>query len=308
MMPDKSVIRVGCLRIAEHFIAGVTQARSDKKDIGFSSFEMHLDILNTSDQLADSLLKGDIDGAFLPLPFALDLFSAGSEIKFLLFTNRGGGIFAKNNAAKIKHIADFKNKVILTPCLLSVQNMFLHKIFFSAGLKLGQAKDKNADVLIEVVPSNIVAEIIENDSDNEIGGFIAPEPFGILAINKGNCKEVCKFDSLWEDYPNNVFVLKESVINKTPEHVIELVNAFIEAGRIIDQDNDDHLISYGEKFFEQESEIVKSLFLKTKGMYAPKKLIPDCSVAEIVQDYMVDNTDLMDTKIDIEQFVDTGFT
>ncbi|MCP3898524.1 MAG: ABC transporter substrate-binding protein [Desulfobacteraceae bacterium] len=307
-MPDKSVIRVGCLRIADHFIAGVTKGRSEKKDVGFSSFEMQLDILNTTDQLADSLLEGKIDGAFLPLPFAMELFRTGSEIRFLLFTNRGGGIFVKNSAAEIKRIVDFKDKIILTPCLLSVQNMFLHKIFLSAGLTLGLAKDKNADVFMEVVPSNIVAEIIKNDSDNEIGGFVAPEPFGTLAINQGNCKEVCKFDSLWPDYPNSVFVLKEPVIKKNPEYVVELVNAFIEAGRIIDLGNDDNLISYAEKFFKQENEIVQSLLLKTKGMYAPKKLIPDCSIADIVQDYMVDNTDLMHTKIDIEQFVDTNFT
>ena len=306
-MPGESVIRVGCLRIAEHFIAGVTQARSEKQDIGFSSFKMQLDILNATEQVADLLLKGEIDGAFLPLPFAMDLFRTGSEIKLLLFVHRRGSVFVKNRAACIKRIEDFKNKVILTPCLLSVQNMLLHKMFSSAGLKLGQAKDNNADVLMEVVPSNIVAEIIENDSDNDIGGFVAPEPFGIMAINTENCIEVFKFDSLWADYPNSVFVLKESVIQNTPEYVIELVNAFTEAGRIIDQGNDDCLISYAETFFKQEHEIVKSLFLKIKGMYAPVKLFPDYPVAEIVQNYMVDHAGLMLKKIDIEQFIDTSF-
>lgn len=306
-MPDESIIRVGCLRIAEHFIAGVTQARSEKMDVGFSSFEMRLDILNATEQVADSLINEEIDGAFLPLPFALELFRTGLEIKLLLFANRGGGIFVKNNAASIKRIKDFKGKVILTPCLLSVQNILLHKIFSSVGLTLGQAKDNKADVLMEVVPSDIVAEIIENDSANNIGGFVAPEPYGIMANNAGNCKEMFKFDSLWADHPNSVFVLKDSVIENTPEYVIELVNAFIESGRIIDQGDDDYLTSYAETFFRQEHKIVKNLLLDAKGKYVSAKLFPDHSVAEIVQGYMVDNAGWMPAKIDVEQFIDINF-
>jgi len=306
-MPNESVIRVGCLRIADHFIAGVTQQRSEKEDIGFSSFQMRLDILNATEQVTDLLLKGEIDGAFLPLPFAMELFRTGLEIKLLLFANKGGDIFVKNRAASIKKIKDFKDKVILTPCLLSVQNMLLHKMFLLAGLKLGLAKDNDVDVILEVASSNMVDEIIENDSDNDIGGFVAPEPFDFEKNKTKEYKEMFKFNSLWPDYPNSVFVLKESIIQNNPDYVVELVNAFTEAGRIIDQGDDESLTIYAEIFFQQGPEIVQNMLLKNNGMHAPSKLIPDYSIIEIVQDYLVDHAGLMEAKIDIGQFLDPSF-
>ncbi|MCD4743075.1 MAG: ABC transporter substrate-binding protein [Desulfobacteraceae bacterium] len=306
-MPDKPVIRVGCLRTADHLIAGVTKERLEKKDVDFSFFEMDLVVMNALEEVSDLLVKGEIDGAYVPLPFSMDLFRRGLDIKLLLFTNRGGGSIVKNKAACIKRVQGFKNKIILTPCLLSVQNMLLHKIFFSAGLTFGHGSEDQYDVLLEVVPSNIIAEMLENDSDNEIGGFVTQEPFGIKAIKYGDCEEFCKFDSLWQGHPDSVFVLRDSVIKNNPEHVRELVRAFIESGEIIAQSNDDNLRSYVETFFRHDRKIVNSLHLAIKGMFAKPKFLPDYSVMEIVQDYMVDQAGLMAGKIDIKKFIDAGF-
>ena len=313
-MPDGPAIRIGCLTIAEHFIAGITKERLEKKEIEFSSFEMHLVTMNAFEQISETLLKGEIDGAFIPLPMAMELFRTGLHITLLLFVNRGGGGFVKNNYAGIKHLEDFKNKTILTPCLLSVQNMLLHKMIFSAGLRLGNSRDNKADVLLEVVPSNIVPEVLKNDSDNDIGGFVAPEIFGIQAIGNGSCKEICRFESLWADHPDSVFVLKESVIKNNPEYVKELVHAFVEAGKIIGQGSDENLISYLRTFFDQPHDftkdhgIVRNLMLKIRGMFASKKFCPDYSSIEIVQNYMVDQAGFMAEKIDIREFIDTSFT
>jgi NitT/TauT family transport system substrate-binding protein len=307
MMQDESVIRVGCLRIAGHFIAPVSQERLDKEGIDHSSFGMHLVIMNAIEQVVDSFLKGEIDGAFLPLPLVMELFRAGLDIKLLLFTNRGGGSLIKNKAASIKCIEDFKDKVILTPCLLSVQNMLLHKMFLSAGLGLGQAKDRRSDVLLEVVPSNIIAEVIKNDSDGDIGGFVAPEPFSIGANMTKDCEEFCRFDSLWSGYPDSVFVLRRSIIKDNPENVRELVNTFIEAAKILNQGTNDHLTSYAETFFKLEHEIVIGLLQRIKNMFEPAKLFPDYLVAEIVQDYMVDKAGLLSAKVNIKELIDASY-
>ena len=306
-MPKESVIRVGCLRIADHFIAGVTNSRAEKEDIGFSSFKLQLDIMDVTDQIVESLTKGEIAGAFLPLPFAMELFRTGLGIKLILFANKGGGIFVKNKSSAITSVKDFKDKVILTPCLLSVENILLHKMFLLAGLKLGLKKENGVDVILEKASTNMVPEIIENDSDNDIGGFVAPDPFAVEAANKKNCKEMFKFNSLWTDYPNSVFVIHESIIQDAPESVVELVNAFTEAGRIINKGEDKALTSYAEAFFKQDSETVKNMLTTAEGMHAPAKLTPDYSIVEIVQDYIVDEAGFMSNKIDILQFLDPSF-
>ena len=301
-MPDKPVIKIGCLRIAEHFIAGITFQRLKQKG---------LVIMNSFEQILDELLKGEIDGALLPMPFAMDLFRKGLEIKLILLVNRGGGRFLKNKHAGIRKIEDFRNKTILTPCFLSVQNMLLHKLFFSAGLKLGKSNDNNAEVLVEVVPSNIIAEVIESDSDNDIGGFVALEPFGVQAVETGNFKEVCKFNSLWKEHPDNVFVVKESAIKKNPEYVKELVNAFIDTCEIIkpseNHGDNDEILSDAEMFLMQEREIVLNLFKDIKGTIRPEMHVPDFTTAEIVQDYIVDQAGFMAAKINMEEFVDASF-
>ncbi len=306
-MPDQSVIRLGCLRIADHFIAAVTNGRLKNADIGFSSFEMQLACMNSFEHIKDSLIDGQIDGAFIPLPFAMDIFRAGLEIKLLMFANRAGGIFVKNTAADINRIKDLKNKTILVPCLMTVQNMLLHKMLLSAGLQLGTLRDKKANVFLEVIPENIIAEIVENDSDNDIGGFVASEPFATIALKAANCKKMCKFDSLWADHPDSVFVLKNSFIEKTPEHVGELVKAFITSAEVINSSSSNSVLSYAETFFKQNIEIVKSLLPGIKGMFVTAKLFPAISDVETVQDYIAAQDFLIFKKIDIQKFIDASF-
>jgi NitT/TauT family transport system substrate-binding protein len=306
---DEPVIKIGCSRIAEHFIAGVVKERLAKNDIGFSSFGLYIKPMNAFEQLSDALLAGEIEGAFLPLPFAMDLFRKGLDINLLMFVNRGGGVLIKNSSANIKRIEDFKNKTILTPCLLSVKNMLLHKMFFSSGLKLGNKhRGSDADIFLEAVPSNVVEEMINHDSDNDIGGFVAPEPFATMAIKKGNCKEVCELGSLWRYYPDNVFVLRKQMIDENRESVKEIVDLFFETGEMIDNGKNENLVQLAESFFIQDNEMVANLLLKMQGMFRSQKLIPDSSVIVKVQDYMVGQAGFVNEKIIIEDFISPSFT
>ncbi len=299
-MPDESVIRIGCLRIAEHFIAGLVQER-------LKTNKMHLVIMNAYEQFADLLFQGKIHGALLPLPFAMELFKKGLKIKLILFVNRGGGSFLKKTAANIKHIKGFKHKTILTPCLLSVQNMLLHKMFFSAGLNLGKTQDARADVFIEIVPSNIIPEIIDNDSDNDIGGFVASEPYRTLSLETGQYKEICNFKALWKDHPDSVFVLKESIIQEKSEDVQAIVNLFIESGQMIYQGDNNSIAPYGETFFIQQHKIIDTLLPDIVKMFKPEDLKPEYKMLSMIQDYMVDHAGFMTDKKEIKEFFDISF-
>ena len=278
MIQNKSVIRLGCLQNTDYSLAGVTK-ESLEEETRSSFFEMLLPDMHSFEQISDALKEGKIEGAFIPLPCAMDLYGSGLEIKLLFFANRGGGSITKNKDAGIKRIQDFKGKTILTPAFLSVQNMLLHKMLLSSGLRLGYSRDIENDVFLQVVPSNIIPEVVENDSDNDIGGFVVQEPFGTDAIKSKNYVELCKFNSLWADHPDNVFVLRESVVKDNPTETKDIVKAMIESGQKIDQ----------------------------KEIFSLSRFIPDSSVVEVVQDYMVEHTDFMSEKIDIENFIDTSF-
>jgi len=279
-MLDEFVARIGCLKIAEHFMAGDIQVRSGRKNNNASNIEADLQVMNSFEQISDSLTRGEIEGAFLPLPFALNFFRKGMNIQLLLLINGQGSAFFKNGSADIKKIEDFKGKIILTPCFLSVQNMLLHKMFFSAGLKLGSFRDVKADIFLEVVPENIMLEFVKNDSDNGVGGIVASEPFASQTVQIGDFKVLCKFDSLWAGHPDTAFVLKNFVIKDNLNYVERLIDSISRADYRIGQDEKNG----------------GALLASTSSYYPSIK---------IVQNYMVEQAGFLPEKVNIKEFIDT---
>ncbi len=306
-MQKKSVVRVGCLRIIDHFIALVTRNRLNGKTGDISMKSMDLSFFRSFEQIRDSFLQDEIDSAFIPLALAMDLFRAGLKIKVLMFVNRGGGMLLKGRETGIKTIKDFKGRVILTPYTISVQNMLLHRLFQSAGLRLGWLRDKGADVFLEFFPSDIIEEVVNHGLRGGAGGFIAVEPFGIRAARQGKAVSVCRFDSLWQNYPGDVFAVRESVVKAGPGKMGYLVNGFIESADMIYSGNSDEIMAWAREFSGLDREIVTELLAQTGHMFKPAMLFPDISPVETVQDYMVDTAGFMEGKIDADQLIDTGF-
>ena len=133
-MADKTIIKVGHLKITDHLILGVTDLKLKKAKENFKYCSLETVPKAGWNEITDALADGNIDGAFVLAPTAMDLFKSGLGIRLILFTHKSGSILVKNKAANIEKIEDFAGKFVLIPYQLSVHNMLFHKLLFQKPL------------------------------------------------------------------------------------------------------------------------------------------------------------------------------
>ncbi|MCP4024164.1 MAG: ABC transporter substrate-binding protein [Desulfobacteraceae bacterium] len=302
-MADHPRIRLGHLKIVDHLILGLVSNRVEKEDLKFSRFDLDTLAMNSWNQICDALNKDEINGAFITIPAALDLFASGLDIRLLMFTHRSGSILVRNSAAKIKHLADLKGKTMLVPYDLSVQHMLFHRFLASAGLTFGGVDNGNSDIFKEIANPFLMPEMIEKDPEGEIGGYFVAEPFGSQAVDTGLASPVCTSDSLWKDHPCCAFVLNRSTIDNFPDAIEELVKEFFNTGQMIQSHKDDQIVSAAQTFFEQNEKVTRHVLFETGLSFDPAKLMPDISAINIIQDYLVDEMGIMENKINLDDFI-----
>jgi len=306
-MRDNPCIRIGHLKIVDHLILGITGLQLKKNGTKLSHSTLETVAMNSWDQICDGLAQSDINGAFISAPLAMDLFAAGLDIRALMFTHRSGSMIVKNKTAGIGNIADFKGKTILVPSELCVQNMLLHRLLSTAGLTVGAHDDINTDVSYEVVNPFLMTEMLANDHDNDIAGFVAPEPFGSKAIQEGFAKKVCTSQKLWKNHPCSLFVLKTSFMKQYFEATEEIISLFVQTGQYIEKAADDKILATAHHFLEQDKEVTKAVLLDSGVCFDSSLLIPDIEALNIIQDYMTDTMGVLKNKIDMNLFVDSSF-
>lgn len=280
-MGEKPVVRIGHLRTVDHLALGIAA-------FGPLAWGRELDHLflepvsmNGWGQVLERLCDKGIDGAFLPAPAAMDLISAGADLKILLQGPRSGAGLVKHLGANIKTVADFRGRTVLVPHELSMHTLLVHRLMASVGLSFFASAEASADVILESMAPAMMIEALEYDREGRIGGFVAPEPFGTLAAESGMGAMVCESETLWPGHPSSVFVLRDAVINAWPDAVFELVRNLVNPGRVPDD-----LVSVAVSFLGQEPWVVEKVIGKQKIERAGACSIPDIKTLEIIQDYM----------------------
>ncbi|MCP4116766.1 MAG: ABC transporter substrate-binding protein [Desulfobacteraceae bacterium] len=278
-MGEKPVVRIGHLKTVDHLVLGL--AASGPLPWGRELAHMYLEpvSMNAWNQVVERVRDKTIDGAFLPAPAAMDLISAGADIKILFQGPGSGAGLVKRLGADIKTVADFRGRTILVPHALSIHTLLVHRLMASAGLKAGA--EASADVVLEPMAPAMMIEALEYDREAAIGGFIAPEPFGTLAVESGLGAMVCKSETLWPGHPSSVFVLRNAVITAYPDAVFELVRNLVDHGS---RPND--LVSAAVSFLDQDPQVVEKVIGKQEIGQAGGCCLPDIKTLEIILDYM----------------------
>ncbi|KIX11860.1 ABC transporter substrate-binding protein [Dethiosulfatarculus sandiegensis] len=305
-MADKPVIRVGHLKITDHLILGISKMKADQGIEPLNHCQLEAVPHLGWNQVADSLANGSINAAFVLAPTAMDLFKAGVKIKLLLFTHKTGSVIITNKKAGIKTIEDFRGKVVIIPYQLSVHHMLLHQMLKKAGLSPGTGATPGADVLLEVMAPSQMPEAIQYDDEGEVAGFIVAEPYGSQAVSEGYGEEFSLSKDLWPKHPCCVFVATEELINNHPDAVHELTRSLVNSGHSVDQ-NPEAAAKLGSIFLGQKPEVVKKVLTEPADRITTSELFPVIDDLARMQDYMCDQMEVLKTKIDLNQFVDTRF-
>lgn len=305
-MAEKPIIKVGHLKITDHLILGVTELKQKKGKEEFQHCTLQTVMKNGWNEVADALASGNIDGAFILAPTAMDLFKSGIGIKLILFTHKSGSVLVKSKAANIEKIEDFAGKVVLIPYQLSVHNMLFHKLLSEKGLKPGTSNEPGIDVTLEVMAPMMMNDAIKYDEEGEIGGFIVAEPIGSQAIAGGLCEEVCLSKDIWPNHPCCVFVVRDEVIAKNPDGVQELTTSLVRSGMSIDA-QPSSAAAIGAEFLGQDKAVVERVLTDPADRITTGELFPVIEDLAAIQDYMCDVMKKMQNKIDLEKFIDMRF-
>jgi NitT/TauT family transport system substrate-binding protein len=300
-------IRIGHLKIVDHLLPGMAAALP-----GLDSqvpWRLIPVPMQSWDEICDGLQNETIHGACITTPLALKLFGTGMDIRLLMFVHRSGSLMVKSRKANIRSLSDFTKKSVLIPESFSVQAMLLHKMFADAGLVLGPHDQPDTQVKWEMVPPHLMPDMLlaEDDiadDDPAIGGFMAPEPFGSLAVLQGQADQVCISDSLWKNHPCCGLVVTGHFLQTYPQIPGSLVAHFFNTARHLEQKDTLELVSHAADFLGQDPVLVKSVLRHSRVSFAPKTLVPDTAAIDMIQHYMIDAMKIMPQKIDLDSFVD----
>ncbi len=298
-------IRIGHLKIIDHLILGysVFRLQSNEDQLHHSTLENIP--MNSWEQICEGLRRGDLHGAFITAPLAMDLFAAGLDISFLMFVHSSGSLMVRNRSARIKSLVDLKGKSILIPHDLSVQHLLLHKLLIAADLSLCPTDLPKIDpdkIITETAPPFLMPQILEYDEDRDIGAYMVPEPYGSQAIAKGIADRLCTSDSLWKDHPCCGFVVQKCLESTRREAVEELVRHFFQSAHHLDTKTDKKRFDFAHDFLGQEQEVVNQAILNSGISYTPQKLLADRDKLDIIQTYMTDTMGLM-SRINLDDFI-----
>jgi NitT/TauT family transport system substrate-binding protein len=295
-------MKIGHIRITDHLILGVTKSFIDKGQETLQYSHLETVPMVSWNQVSDSICNGEVDGAFMLAPMAMDLFKSGEKVKLILLGHKNGSILIKNKKANINSYDDFKGKMVIIPYQLSIHNMLFHKILTEHGLEAGPAKE----VSLEVFAPAQIPEAIRLDEFGEIGGFIVAEPFGSQVVKAGLGEELALSKDIWPNHPCCVLVMRDEAINKHEDAVYELVESLVKSGKFIENNSDD-AAKIGAEFLNQQVDVIKRVLTEPKDRITTHELLPNLEDLDKIQKYMSQEMTAVKGLIDVEKFVDTKY-
>jgi chemotaxis signal transduction protein/ABC-type nitrate/sulfonate/bicarbonate transport system substrate-binding protein len=303
-------LRIAHIQITDHLTLGVASHFINKGKRSPEHFSLETLCMPGWNPVQKALEQGEVDGAFILAPAAMDLYNYGVPIKLVLFTHRNGSIFVRNAAAPYRQPYQqfFKHKTVFIPHKMSIHNMLAHMYLTQMGLKPGLAGVAAVNVLFDVVPPIKMPEFLAENSD--ACGFMVAEPIGSRAISAGVAERQFLSSEIWENHPCCVAVFRDEAIGRYPDAIQEFCNLVVEAGRFI-KESPDQSAEIATSFLDPDGkmglkkELLREVLTDPKGIQTDD-LYPVLEELDVIQQYMSRNMNI-GSMIDLQSFVDTRF-
>jgi len=313
VVAGKVQMKIAHIQITDHLALGVLKHRIAKGEITPKYFELETVCMPGWNPVAKALEKGDVDGAFILAPIAMDLFGFDVPIRMVLLAHKNGSIFVRNkktyNTDMYRSVDSFyRYKVVDIPHKMSIHNMLAHKYLSEMGLKPGVPGKIPINVRFEVVPP-IQMPAIMKENDN-VGGFIVAEPIGSKAIAAGIADLEFYSSTLWKDHPCCVVAMREDFIEKHSDAVYELTEMLAESGQYITQ-NPTLAAEIAVAFLDPEGKLglataVLQKVLTSEGGISMNDMFPVLEDIDAIQRYMHKQMNI-GVMVDVEKFIDLKF-
>lgn len=287
---SQPVVKIGYLPITDHLTI-IAHSQFEYKNlilepVKFSSWP----------ELSESLRSGAIQGGFALTPIGLALRQKGAPIKVVQAAHRNGSVLTVKNDPQITRIEDLRGKTIAIPSRFSTHNILVNILLSDHGLVAG--KDVR---LLEMSPPEMVTAL----ATSRIDAFLVAEPFGAQAEILKVGKVLIYSKDIWKNHICCALNLQESLIDKNPEAVEELVGNFVRAAKFIES-NSKEAAQLSTKYLGQKPEVVQYVLETPKDRVSFTNLIPTSDEILTTQDYMA-QFGVARQKIDVGSYLDDRF-
>ena len=310
----KVALKIGHIQITDHLLLGIIKNWISEGKITPKYFTLETIKMTGWNPIQETLEKGEIDGAFVLAPIAMDLFAYDIPIQLVSLAHRNGSIFVRSKHKEL--ITDgsvedlFFNRVVQIPHKMSVHHMLAHEyLHHHLGMNPGVPGEGHpVDTVFEVVPP--VKMPVAMKEDQNVAGFIVAEPIGTNAINKGIAELQFLSSELWDGHPCCVTVFQDDIIGNYPDAVHEFCLLMSEAGKYI-KNNSIDAANIAVHFLDPDGVIgldTHTLFevLTMPGGISMDNLYPTLEDLDRMQRYMYHDMGI-GKLIELEKFVDLQF-
>ncbi len=303
-------LKIAHIQITDHLALGMLKHWIDTKREKPAHFSLETLCMAGWNPVQAALENGEVDGAFVLAPIAMDLFSYDVPLKLILFAHRNGSICVRNRQGHYMkpYQQFFKHKTFYIPHKMSIHNMLAHMYFTQMNLKPGVAGKEAVNMLFDVVPPVAMPEFLRDNPD--ACGFMVAEPIGSRAIATGIAERQFLSSEIWENHPCCVVVFRDEIIQKYSQAIQEFTNLLVKVGRSI-KDDIDETARVAVKFLDPQGNIglqpalLKTVLADPNGIVYDD-LYPVKKDLETIQDYMVNKMEI-GRPINLNAFVDTRF-
>ena len=163
---------------------------------------------------------GSLDVGYVGLaPATVAVANKTAQVKVIAQINKNGSAIVVSKDSSFQKLADFQGKLIAIPGHSTIQDFLLRKALFDSGL------NSNLTTIITIKPPEMISAL----SNNQIGAFIAWEPYPSMAFNKDLGKILMYSKDIWQDHPCCVLVVSTQFLEKNPSKVNSLLKAHLKS-------------------------------------------------------------------------------
>jgi NitT/TauT family transport system substrate-binding protein len=251
-------------------------------------------------EIKEALISNRIQAAFIVAPLAIALRAQGVPIKVVYLGHRYGSAVVVRKNGPIKTFADMRGRTVAIPSRFSDERLLLFRAMKVWGLKPGDIK------MLEMAPPDVAGAL----AAGAIDAYSMGEPFPSQAELGGYGRILFQAREYWPDYMSCILVVQQSLIDKRPDVVQELVDGIARSGLWLDKGKphrEDAADFVGRFYYNQKPALLRWALTKPidRVMYTP--LAPRKPDFDLVRDLMIE-TGVLDKKIEFDDYADTTFS
>jgi NitT/TauT family transport system substrate-binding protein len=251
-------------------------------------------------EIKEALISNRMQAAFIVAPLAIALKAQGVPIKVVYLGHRYGSALVVKKNGPVKTFADLRGRTIAIPSRFSDERLLIFRAMKVWGVKPGEIK------MVEMAPPDVAGAL----AAGAIDAYSMGEPFPSQAELGGYGRILFQAREYWPDYMSCILVVQQSLIDKRPDVVQELVDGIARSGLWLDEGKphrEDAADFVGRFYYNQKPALLRWALTKPmdRVMYTP--LAPRKADFDLVRDLMME-TGVLDKKIEFEDYTDTRFS